>query len=95
MSQMGHSRRFGCRPALPVYPDEQTFSLSEGRSQTGQIRTHAAQPNATCEANSNSVDCKTTEAAPQTLQGSRIGNENVPDVQSLFGGTAPQNRLLL
>ena len=46
MSETGHSRRFGCRPALPVYPDEQTFSLSEGRSQTGQKETHAVQQKA-------------------------------------------------
>ena len=35
MTDSGQKRRFGAQPILPVYPDERTFVVSGGMSQTG------------------------------------------------------------
>ena len=40
-SAMGHERRFGGKPPLPIYPKQQTLRAAVGRSLKGQSRTFA------------------------------------------------------
>jgi hypothetical protein len=45
-SAMGHERRFGGKPPLPIYPKQQTLRAAVGRSLKGQEGASAREPTA-------------------------------------------------